>query len=106
MSRVAKWIWNADTPASVPAGARISAGKFGQGREVVTENRGRVGEATAGQLHAVARVAREADDNPLALFNRLIHVHSSGAPAQPALETQLTFDCTRTYLGSAPSTFQ
>ena len=29
MSREAKWIWNADTPASVPAGARISAGKFG-----------------------------------------------------------------------------
>ena len=29
MSREAKWIWNADTPASVPAGARISAGKLG-----------------------------------------------------------------------------
>jgi hypothetical protein len=29
MSRDAKWIWNADTPASVPAGARISAGKSG-----------------------------------------------------------------------------
>src|SRR3954453_15602126 len=29
MSREAKWIWNADTPASVPAGARISAGKSG-----------------------------------------------------------------------------
>ena len=29
MSREAKWIWNAETPASVPAGARISAGKFG-----------------------------------------------------------------------------
>src|SRR5437588_4336244 len=29
MSREAKWIWNADTPASVPAGARVSAGKFG-----------------------------------------------------------------------------
>src|SRR4051812_19036996 len=29
MSRAAKWIWNALTPASVPAGARISAGKFG-----------------------------------------------------------------------------
>ena len=29
MSREAKWIWNADTPASVPAGALISAGKSG-----------------------------------------------------------------------------
>src|SRR5262245_24381772 len=29
MSRDAKWIWNADTPARVPAGARISAGKSG-----------------------------------------------------------------------------
>src|SRR6266542_131930 len=29
MSRAAKWIWNAETPASVPAGARISAGKSG-----------------------------------------------------------------------------
>src|SRR5947209_17217467 len=30
MSCEAKWIWNAETPASVPAGARISAGKFGR----------------------------------------------------------------------------
>ena len=29
MSREAKWIWNAETPATVPAGARISAGKSG-----------------------------------------------------------------------------
>src|SRR5919108_75353 len=29
MSRDAKWIWNAETPARVPAGARISAGKSG-----------------------------------------------------------------------------
>ena len=29
MSRLAKWIWNADTPWGVPAGARISAGKSG-----------------------------------------------------------------------------
>src|SRR4051812_19300563 len=29
MSRAAKWIWKLLTPASVPAGARISAGKFG-----------------------------------------------------------------------------
>ena len=29
MSRDAKWIWKAETPATVPAGARISAGKSG-----------------------------------------------------------------------------
>jgi hypothetical protein len=29
MSRLAKWIWKAETPARVPAGARISAGKSG-----------------------------------------------------------------------------
>ena len=65
MSRAAKWIWKLETPASVPAGARISAGKFGQRREVVAERRGRVGEAPAGELHAVAGVAGEADDNPV-----------------------------------------
>ena len=30
MSRAAKWIWKAETPARVPAGARISAGKSGR----------------------------------------------------------------------------
>ena len=29
MSSAAKWIWKADTPAKVPAGALISAGKSG-----------------------------------------------------------------------------
>ncbi len=29
MLREAKWIWKAETPATVPAGARISAGKSG-----------------------------------------------------------------------------
>src|SRR5918996_1091867 len=30
MSLLAKWIWKAETPAKVPAGARISAGKSGR----------------------------------------------------------------------------
>ena len=30
MSVEANWIWNADTPCTVPAGARISAGKSGR----------------------------------------------------------------------------
>ena len=29
MSRAAKWIWKLETPARLPAGARISAGKLG-----------------------------------------------------------------------------
>ena len=29
MSRLAKWSWKLETPARVPAGARISAGKLG-----------------------------------------------------------------------------
>src|SRR4051812_13828967 len=35
MSREAKWIWNADTPASVPAGGRVSGGKSGNGTRAV-----------------------------------------------------------------------
>ena len=53
--------WNDDTPAIVPAGARISAGKFGQGREVVAERGRELREPVADELHAVARVAREPD---------------------------------------------
>ena len=53
--------WNDDTPATVPAGARISAGKFGQRREVVAERGRQLGEAIPHQLHAVARVAGESD---------------------------------------------
>ena len=30
ISRAAKWTWKAETPATVPAGARISAGKSGR----------------------------------------------------------------------------
>ena len=55
--------WNDETPAIVPAGARISAGKFGQRREVVAEGGAELGEAVAHELHAVARVAREPDDD-------------------------------------------
>ena len=58
-----KLIWNAETPNSVPCGARISAGKVGESGEIVAGERGRQGELPAGQLHAVAAVAREADDD-------------------------------------------
>ena len=54
MSWSAKWSWKLDTPGRVPAGARISAGKFGQRGEVVAEVGGLGGEPVAGELHAVA----------------------------------------------------
>ena len=65
MSWSEMWTWNADTPARVPAGARISAGKSGQRGQVVAEGGADVGEAVAGELHAVAGVAGEADDHPV-----------------------------------------
>ncbi|GAA3089269.1 hypothetical protein GCM10020254_37700 [Streptomyces goshikiensis] len=49
----------------MPAGARISAGKFGRGGEVVPERRRFRGEPVTGQLHAVTRVTREPDDHPI-----------------------------------------
>jgi hypothetical protein len=58
-----KLIWNAETPNSVPCGARISAGKSGNvARSLPASAVDRVKRA-AGQLHAVAAVAREADDD-------------------------------------------
>ena len=60
--------WKAETPARVPAGARISAGKSGSVRQVVAEQRAHAGEAVAGELHAVAGVAGEADDDPVELL--------------------------------------
>ena len=54
--------WNADTPFTVPAGARISAGKSGKRRQVVAERGAHRGESVARELHSVARVAGEADD--------------------------------------------
>ena len=65
IAQLPKLIWKAETPNVVPCGARISAGKVGEGREVVAGQRGRQGELPAGQLHAVAAVAGEADDDRL-----------------------------------------
>ena len=74
MSREAKWIWNAETPASVPAGARISAGKFGSVARSLPSTAVASVKRLAGELHPIAGVAREADDHPLALLDRLAHV--------------------------------
>ena len=65
-----KLIWNPLTPGSEPAGARISAGKSGQGADVVAEDGGGPGELGPGQLHAVAGIAGEADRDPLELLGR------------------------------------
>ena len=57
------WTWNDDTPAMVP-GRRPDLGRVvGQRREVVAERRAHVGEAVAGELHPVAGVTGEADDD-------------------------------------------
>ena len=58
------WTWKPETPASDPAGARISAGKSGSVLTVVAGQGGGVRELGAGQLHAVAGVAGEADGAP------------------------------------------
>ena len=50
-----------------------------QGREVVTEDRGRVREAVAGQLHAVAGVPGEPDDDVVAFLDGLGHSSGSGS---------------------------
>src|SRR3954467_10901254 len=82
MSREAKWIWKAETPATVPAGARISAGKSGS----VARSLPRTAVASVKRLpaervpapppaprerHPVARVPREANDDPLARLGDL-----------------------------------
>ena len=69
MSEALKWTWNPETPASVPAGARISAGKSGNVAMSLPSERRRVGELRAGQLHPVAGVAGEADGDGLDLFD-------------------------------------
>ncbi len=60
-----KLIWKAETPNNVPCGARISAGKSGKVAKIVARQRARQGELPAGELHAVAGVAREAHHHRL-----------------------------------------
>ena len=67
MSWSEMWTWKAETPARVPAGARISAGKSGSVARSLPNSGADAGEAVAGELHAVAGVAGEADDDPVEL---------------------------------------
>ena len=63
MSWSEMWTWKADTPARVPAGALISAGKSGNVARSLPNRARRRGETVPRQLHAVARVAGEPDDH-------------------------------------------
>ncbi len=47
-------------------------GKVREGREVVARERGRLRELGAGELHAVARIARESDRDAIDLLDRLL----------------------------------
>jgi hypothetical protein len=48
--------------------------EVGQRGEVVSEHRRGVGEATPGELHAIARVARKPDDYSFPLFDSFCHL--------------------------------
>ncbi len=65
MSWSEMWTWNALTPARVPAGARISAGKSGSVARSLPKSALALVNRSPGELHAVAGVAREADDDPI-----------------------------------------
>ena len=73
MSWSAKCSWKADTPGSVPAGARISAGKSGSVDRSLPNDGGLGREPVTGQLHAVAGVSGEPDDHPVELHDVLLH---------------------------------
>ena len=73
MSRDAKWIWNAETPATVPAGARISAGKSGSVARSLPNTAVASVKRLPGKLHAVAGVSRHSHDDS---FARLSGLHT------------------------------
>ena len=57
------------------AGGGADLGReVGERDEVVADQRGGRGEAVAGELHAVARIAGEADDDPLLFLDCLCHL--------------------------------
>ena len=84
MSREAKWIWKAETPCGVPAGARISAGKSGSVARSLPDHRGGVGEAAARELHPIAGVAGEPDDDAVLLLDRLVFHYGAAEPTSLA----------------------
>ena len=60
-----KLIWKAETPNVVPLRRADLGREIGEGGEVVAGERGRQGELSAGQLHAVAAVPGEANHDCL-----------------------------------------
>ena len=56
-----------------PGGGPDLGGEVGQRRQVVAERRGLGGEPVTGELHPVAGVAGETDDDPVDLLNLLGH---------------------------------
>ena len=67
MSWSEMWTWKAETPARVPAGARISAGKSGRVAVSLPKRRADEVNWVARQLHPVAGVAGEPDHDPVEL---------------------------------------
>jgi hypothetical protein len=68
-------------------GARRGADLCGEVRErgqVVAEDRRGTGESVAGQLHPVAGIAGEADDDVVAFFDRLAHRAVARRPLAPS----------------------
>ena len=85
MSWSAKCTWKPETPGQ-RAGGRADLGReVGQRREVVPEDRRLAREAIAGELHAVAGVAGEADHDPFELLDGLRRGHSRGIADAAAL---------------------
>ena len=76
MSWSAKCTWKPETPGSEPAGARISAGKSGSVARSFPKIGGLAREAIARELHPVAGVAGEADDDPFEVLDGLAHSHA------------------------------
>ena len=71
MSWSAKCTWNDETPGQRALRGPDLGGEVGQRRQVVAERGGLLGEPVPGQLHAVAGVAGEPDDDAVELLDLL-----------------------------------
>ena len=79
MSSEAKWTWKPETPGQRAGRCADLGGEVREGREVVAEEGGGLGELGAGELHAVAGVAGEADRRPA----RALRPASLGSARRP-----------------------
>ena len=79
MSRDAKWIWKAETPCGVPAGARISAGKSGSVARSFPATAVSSVKRLPTKLHPVAGVAGKAHDDAVLLLECLVAHPAAGA---------------------------